>query len=488
MVLLHTFENRKKYFMKRIILATFMLVEFTFSSKAYDFMSGDLCYNITSDSTVEVTYKDTRIVVDMKKPTIMGTSKTLEYRDYSELTNVEIPEVVEYEDKTYSVTRVGDEAFSECVNLTLVSIPNSVTSIGDCAFLYCIRLTKVTIPNSITEIGDYAFEDCDSLQYNVYGNACYLGNPNNPYLVLAKAKSEEITSCKISSNCKLICSHAFQRCTELDSIFIPNSTTSISSYAFGNCNNLSSVLFDDKSNLTNINIGMFYGCTNLQFNEYDNALYFGSKANPFLYLFKAKSSDIVSCDINENCKIIFPNAFSHTKLTSATIPNSITIIGDVAFAFCSELTSVTLPNSVTSIGNYSFDNCTSLTSVVIPNSVVRIGSNAFESCMNLTDIEIPQSVTEIEYGAFYDCISIIPLIIPNSVTSIGNNAFYNVNNVVYNGDASYEEWNKYWGAKTINGITDGDFIFEDKEKTRLSAYIGNGGDVVIPNTVKIICD
>ena len=75
-----------------------------------------------------------------------------------------------------------------------------------------------------------------------------------------------------------------------------------------------------------------------------------------------------------------------SNLTSVTIPNSVTSIGNSAFAFCSNLTSVTIPNSVTSIGGYAFQRCSSLTSVTIPNSVTSIGDYAFSGCSSLTSI------------------------------------------------------------------------------------------------------
>ena len=72
--------------------------------------------------------------------------------------DIVIPETVNYEGISYSVTSIGWEAFFRCSGLTSITIPNSVTSIGDYAFGYCSGLTSITIPNSVTSIGDYAFE------------------------------------------------------------------------------------------------------------------------------------------------------------------------------------------------------------------------------------------------------------------------------------------------------------------------------------------
>ena len=86
-----------------------------------------------------------------------------------------------------------------------------------------------------------------------------------------------------------------------------------------------------------------------------------------------------------------------------TIPNSVTSIGERAFALCTSLMSVTIPNNVTSIGDRAFQGCESLTSVEIPNGVESIGESAFAGCTSLTSVEIPSSVKSIGDNAFGGC-------------------------------------------------------------------------------------
>ena len=71
--------------------------------------------------------------------------------------------------------------------------------------------------------------------------------------------------------------------------------------------------------------------------------------------------------------------------------------------------------------------CNSLKSITIPNSITVITENAFANCTSLENIIISESVTSIEGGAFYNCTSLKSIIIPESVTSIGVDAFYECN-------------------------------------------------------------
>ena len=134
--------------------------------------------------------------------------------------------------------------------------------------------------------------------------------------------------------------------------------------------------------------------------------------------------EITSLSLPDGLTSIGEYAFYYCHaLTSITIPNSVTSIGGGAFESCSALTSITIPNSVTSIGSSVFRSCHALTSITIPNSVTSIGGGAFESCSALTSIAIPNSVTSIGDYAFCYCSSLTSITIPNSVTSIGGSAF-----------------------------------------------------------------
>ena len=120
----------------------------------------------------------------------------------------------------------------------------------------------------------------------------------------------------------------------------------------------------------------------------------------------------------------FGTFYSCRSLTSITLPDSLTSIGDYAFASCTSLTSINLPDSLTSIGNGAFSRCTSLTSITLPEGLTSIGDFAFFSCTSLTSINLPDSLTSIGIQAFYSCTSLTSINLPDSLTSIGGAAFY----------------------------------------------------------------
>ena len=259
-------------------------------------------------------------------------------------------------------------------------------------------IKTVVIGDSVTSIGDDAFYRCTGL-----------------------------TSVTIPDSVTSIGEVAFSWCTGLTSVTIGNSVTSIGDYAFSDCTGLTSITIPNS--VTSIGNGVFEDCTGLTSITV-------KEGNPNY------SSDEYGVLFNKDKTLLIQYPIGNTR-TSYTIPDSVTSIGDWAFAQCTGLTSVTIGNSVTSIGEAAFWLCTSLTSVTIGNSVTSIGSSAFSMCVSLTSVTIPDSVTSIGNGAFYFCTSLTRVTIPDSVTSIGDNAFISctsLTDVYYTG--SKEDWNK----------------------------------------------
>ena len=122
-------------------------------------------------------------------------------------------------------------------------------------------------------------------------------------------------------------------------------------------------------------------------------------------------------------KSIGDDAFSGSNLTSITIPDSVTSIGERAFAECSSLTSITIPSGITSIRERAFYKCSNLTSITIPDSVTSIGERAFAKCSSLTSITIPDSVISIGTFAFRESFSLNEVTFLGDVPKVAENAF-----------------------------------------------------------------
>ncbi|MGN0235300.1 MAG: leucine-rich repeat protein [Paludibacteraceae bacterium] len=209
---------------------------------------------------------------------------------------------------------------------------------------------------------------------------------------------------------------AFNGCSSLTSITIPNSVTSIGIGAFNGCSSLTSITIPNS--VTSIGDQAFYRCSSLTSITIPNSVT-SIRESTFI-----ECSALIAIDIPTSVTAIEKYAFEYcTALTSITIPNSVTSMDKGIFQGCSALTTAVLPNSLTSIESSVFDYCTSLTSITIPYSVKSIGSRAFRNCSSLTSLTIPNSVTSVGSRAFEDCSNIQSLTIGSFLTSIGERAF-----------------------------------------------------------------
>ena len=204
-------------------------------------------------------------------------------------------------------------------------------------FYSCICGAKGTETFEFGAVGDHDFannQSCTVCQAS-YGLKYDMAEDNSGYIVsLGNCKDKNIVIPRYYNKTPVICigENAFERCTNLTGIKIPDGIISIGSYAFSDCKNLTSITIP--SSVSSIGDKAFYNCTNL-----------------------------ISATISEGVITIGDSAFRNTKLTS-----------------------ITIPDSVTSIGKHVFNNCKSLKSIVIGKGVKTIGSNAFNGCTALTTV------------------------------------------------------------------------------------------------------
>ena len=359
--------------------------------------------------------------------------------------HVIIPESVEYEGRTYSVTSIRESAFSLCNKLVSVIIPKSVTSIEGNAFQGCTSLISVVIPNSVISIGYNAFRKCESLKsveiprsVNFIGKGAFIDcssltsvnisdleawcminfidSSSNPlyYAHHLFMNDAEVKDMIIPSNVTSIGNFAFQGCTGITSVKIPDSVTTIGSKAFADCTGLTSITIP--SGVLTIGESAF---------AYTNIKEVAIESNEFVsttqYLYRIFGTQVKTYKIGSQVKTIGSWAFAECRyLTSVELPALLTSIEGAAFLGCSKLEAISIPTTVTSIGGGAFRECSSLKSINLPNSITSIGSYAFLGCTNIEEIVIPNSVEVIEDGVFSGCTSLSSVTIPNSVTTMGS--------------------------------------------------------------------
>ena len=274
-----------------------------------------------------------------------------------------VPSTVEYSGKTYQVTRIGNDAFSDDDYVTGVKLPESINSIGTYAFNDCDRLTKIDIPASVKSIEYRAFYSCDKLkEVTLHEGLETIGDE-------AFYNNYQLSIITLPSTLKTIGIRSFRACTSLTSIAIPNSVTTMGEDVFNDCTALTTVTLSNQLTA----IGNY--------------------------------------------------AFRGTGLRSIEIPASVQTIGDYAFQGCKSLVSVIFPATMNSLGKYTFQGCTSLASISIPEGITRLEEAAVADCYALATVTLPSTLTYIGKWAFSGSSALTSITIPENVKTIEQNAF-----------------------------------------------------------------
>ncbi len=266
---------------------------------------------------------------------------------------------------------------------------------------------------------------------------------------------------------------AFNNCSSVTTLTIPNTVISIESQA--------------------LNGTTWYD------NQPDGLVYAGKVA----YFYKGEMPANSVIDIEDGTTGIADYAFilGGNNLIGVNIPKSVKNIGTGAFAGCTNLTSLIIPDGVKSIKESTCINCKSLISVSIPESVTSIGRDAFQNCQSLLSITIPDGVTSIGNGAFKECQSLGTVVIPDGVTAINDNTFYNCSNlssvtipksVTYIGFQSFIFCNRLSSIyiSDLSAWCKIDFIESSRISSAHRMYLNNVEikDLVIPNDITSIKD
>lgn len=345
------------------------------------------CALLQASTLIDGLYYD----LDTSNRTATVTYETTGSNNYASLpADVVIPESVTYEGITYSVTKIGDEAFSDCKVMESISIPASVVQVGDIVdeasslpFYNCFALKRIRLEDSSAAIyfgySIYrASMNHPHLEYIYIGrNINYLGMPSpyDSYYSPFSAKSyikEVIVSKNVTEipeklfydssltsislpNVEKIGSFAFYN-TKLENVTFGQSLKKIDSFAFGHCRNLLDLALP--KSLKKIRMGAFTECSKLSVLE-------------------------IECSLDTIPKYAFSDCIN---LTSIKLPSSVKVIGDKAFENDSSIVTIFLNDGLKKIGAYVFANNSYVKRLSIPGSVLAIGQNAFYGCTRLSYI------------------------------------------------------------------------------------------------------
>lgn len=326
----------------------------------------------------------------------------------SDITRAEIPDMVE----GYPVTEITAYAFSACEKLEEITVPSCLSYIDAGAFDNTAWYKSQ--PDGPVYIGNVLYDYKGDIPANTSFEVREGTISISPYAFAGEMNTETyevaettgLVSVKLPENIELIGYSAFESCTGLENITVPENQHIVIEYdAFKNT--------------------AWYN------NQPDGPVYAGS----VLYRYKGKMPENTELVLREDTKVICPSAFypeqddnsdeeiANTGLKSITLPEGLEYIGDGAFQSCQMLTEISIPDNVTEIGDGAFFNCISLSYVKLPQNISKIGVAQFALCESLKTIELPENVGSIEDIAFLGA-GLTDVEIPEYVYYIGSGAFY----------------------------------------------------------------
>ena len=334
-----------------------------------------------------------------------------------------------------NLSEIPSDAFRDCYSLKEIDLPKNLKSIGSGAFSYCYDLKEITLPktlNSLSNSFSYSglesitipdsvtssplygtFEGCDSLEIAVVGNS--IGELNGTF-----KSAKKLRSVVLGSGLKTISNGAFEGCTSLRSISIPDNVTSINN-AFKGCSSLTTINIGENNSIYSAENGIIYNKAKTKIYEWPTASGEITVSLPYAeYTFR--DNDNITGVILNTPNLYYRCFYSCNNLESVSLPEGLTTIPKESF-FATKISSIVIPSTVKTIDENAFNGCNELTSITIPQSVTSINKNAFLSCSKLSQVTISEGCTTIGSGAFGSCPSLTSIVIPDSCTSLGESSF-----------------------------------------------------------------
>lgn len=316
---------------------------------------------------------------------------------------------------------------------------------------------------SFSHNGPFGVRDASAFIFNEYENGLYLGDENNPYKYLVKAKNSSITSCDIHEDCISIEPEAFEGCSELETITIHGSKLKrVGEYAFEGCSSLQ----------TNVQIQGFSGIQDSS--DYSGVIILLKNDNSFSEIDVSTSKVILYDEVLKNC----------TNVKKVTFGAEISSFPRSCFEGCSGLETVIYGSNslIKEIGKHAFYGCTKLKyfsndtskqysgEIVIPENVYKISFEAFYNCELITNVVLNENLQEIEYSAFYG-LSLTGIILPDNILYIDYGSLLNRKL-----ETIYIENNSYYYSK--------DYVLYTFSRTRFGSSSNKPTLEYIPYNIK----
>ena len=362
------------------------------------------------------------------------------------------------------------------------------------AFYGCENLRNVTVHNGIKNFDSQSLRYCDVIEYNKYGNSLYLGNEDNPYLILVEEENNQESYCYISEDTKFICDSAYDN-SSLETVYFGGDEEA--------WNKIKIDRFADLTVIFNIS------CNGLKFKLNDDSASYSVagaidgigfvdipstyKGLPVTEIGQAAfdgRTDVEGVNIPDGLVTIGNGAFRNCiYISEVVIPDSVTSIGTMAFSGCVNLISVNIGASVEIIGPYAFSDCTSIYGIEIPSSVKSIAMSAFSGCTGLRNLTLNNGLETIGVYAFENCVGLETLTIPDSVYGIAQSAFEGCSNLVkitlpyvgcFRDPSEAESNNQQYFGYIFGYIGDGDDPGYESFPWRLREVVITGGEAIAP--------
>lgn len=275
---------------------------------------------------------------------------------------------------------------------------------------YKENIKKTVIESGVTSIAEGAFDDCSKMaNIDIPDTVQSIGG-------CAFYGCESLTSVKIPEGVTKIEWKTFCLCSSLKKIVIPDTVTSIEYMTFNGCQSLTDITLSNAISI--IENYTFYGCKSLkEIKIPDGVTSIGA------YAF-CNSSSLEEISIPESVTSFGRDAFYGTPWKENSMDeNGLLIVNNILVECESEAEEINVPESVTGINSCAFYSNSNIKKVTLPESVTKIGDSSFKNCENLADVNVPSSVTEIQYETFSGCASLAEVELPDNLTKIGERAF-----------------------------------------------------------------